>query len=230
MLVILTLLWAPWQLLWVLAEWMCTGGRVWRPYLRLKAFSCCILWEVVQTAGLMIDKVPAHVKPINKKHFLNRHHLRRAVHWVTWDYYVISCRNAFINSYLLLEWLWELALANWMHLWLIQSVEYGRNYIMTPNHCTLKTSQSCLTLRNSMQAPLSMRFSRQGCWRELPFPAPGDFPDVEIEPTPPALAGGFFYHWATWEVHMTPNPRSWKAVKLLPCCAGHTLWHPESPQ
>ena len=33
------------------------------------------------------------------------------------------------------------------------------------------------------QAPLSMRFSRQKYWSELPWPPPGALPDPEIEPT-----------------------------------------------
>ena len=37
------------------------------------------------------------------------------------------------------------------------------------------------------QAPLSVGFSRQECWSGLPFPSPGDLPDPEIEPGPPAL-------------------------------------------
>ena len=41
------------------------------------------------------------------------------------------------------------------------------------------------------QAPLSMGFSKQGYWSGLPFPPPGDLPDLGIEPTSPALAGGF---------------------------------------
>ena len=35
-------------------------------------------------------------------------------------------------------------------------------------------------------------FSRQEYWSGLPFPSPGDLPDPRIEPTSPALAGGFF--------------------------------------
>ena len=42
------------------------------------------------------------------------------------------------------------------------------------------------------QAPLSMGFSRKKYWSELPFPPPGDLPDPGIEPTSPALAGGFY--------------------------------------
>ena len=54
----------------------------------------------------------------------------------------------------------------------------------------------------SRQAPLSMGFSRQEDWSELPCPSPGDLPDPGIEPvslTSPALAGGFFTTSTTWE-------------------------------
>ena len=37
------------------------------------------------------------------------------------------------------------------------------------------------------QAPLSMGFSRQECWSGLPFPSPGDLPNLGIEPGSPAL-------------------------------------------
>ena len=42
------------------------------------------------------------------------------------------------------------------------------------------------------QAPLSMGFSRQKSWSELPFPPPGDLPDPGIEPTSPAFASRLF--------------------------------------
>ena len=42
------------------------------------------------------------------------------------------------------------------------------------------------------QTPLSMEFPRQEYWSGLPFPSLGDLPDPRIEPTSPALAGGFF--------------------------------------
>ena len=45
------------------------------------------------------------------------------------------------------------------------------------------------------QAPLSVRFPRQGYWSVLPFPSPGDLPTSKIEtssPASPALAGEFF--------------------------------------
>ena len=45
------------------------------------------------------------------------------------------------------------------------------------------------------QIPLSVEFSSQGYWSGLPFPIPGDLPDLGIENTHlfrPALAGSFF--------------------------------------
>ena len=39
------------------------------------------------------------------------------------------------------------------------------------------------------QALLSMGFPRQEYWSGLPFPYPGDLPNLEIEPMSPALAG-----------------------------------------
>ena len=37
------------------------------------------------------------------------------------------------------------------------------------------------------QAPQSMGFSRQEYWSGLPFPSPGDLPNLGIEPGSPAL-------------------------------------------
>ena len=42
------------------------------------------------------------------------------------------------------------------------------------------------------QVPLSMGFSRQEYWSGLSCAPPGNLPNPEIEPTSPALAGGFF--------------------------------------
>ena len=52
-------------------------------------------------------------------------------------------------------------------------------------------TKSCPTLATlwtvACQAPLSMGFSRQDYWSVLPFPSPGDLPDLGIEPGSPAL-------------------------------------------
>ena len=44
------------------------------------------------------------------------------------------------------------------------------------------------------QDPLSMGFPRQEHWNRLPFPSPGDLPDLWIELVSPELVGGFFTH------------------------------------
>ena len=43
----------------------------------------------------------------------------------------------------------------------------------------------------TLQAPLSMRFSRREYWSGLPFPSPGELPDLGIEPRSPALRADF---------------------------------------
>ena len=71
-------------------------------------------------------------------------------------------------------------------------------YKKTPHHppymlSHAKLLQSCPTLCNSHQAPLSMGFSRQEYRSGLPCPPPGDLPDPEIQPASlrsSELAGG----------------------------------------
>ena len=52
------------------------------------------------------------------------------------------------------------------------------------------------------QAPLSMGFPRQKYRRGLPFPSPADLSDPGIEPTSPALAGGFFTTESAGSLHI----------------------------
>ena len=56
-------------------------------------------------------------------------------------------------------------------------------------------AQSCLTRCDPMdcspQDPLSMEFSKQEYWSELPFPPPGDLLRPGIKPMFPVLASGF---------------------------------------
>ena len=63
--------------------------------------------------------------------------------------------------------------------------------------CASPVTKWCRTLSDPTdcmqhQDPLSMGFPRQEYWCGLPFPPPGDLPDPEIQPSSPALAGGFF--------------------------------------
>ena len=67
--------------------------------------------------------------------------------------------------------------------------------------------KSCPTLLRptqtiALQAPLSMGIPKQQYWGGLPFPAPRDLPDPRIEPTPPALAGGFFVTESSGKLHI----------------------------
>ena len=69
-----------------------------------------------------------------------------------------------------------------------------------------KSLQSFLTLcspmDSSIPAPLSVEFSRQEYWSELPCPPTGDLPEPGIKSasfTSPTLAGGFLTTSATWE-------------------------------
>ena len=78
------------------------------------------------------------------------------------------------------------------------------------------------------QTPLSMGFPRQGYWSGLLFPSPGDLPNPGIEPTSPALAGGFFTTEPPREaqvvctrllisssVYLTPHdPHSWSRISI----------------
>ena len=60
------------------------------------------------------------------------------------------------------------------------------------------------------QSPLPMGFSRQEHWSGLPFPSPGDFPNLGMETLSlrsPALAGGLFTASATWEAPCIHSPR-----------------------
>ena len=54
-------------------------------------------------------------------------------------------------------------------------------------------SASCATLWTvAHQDPLSIGFPKPEYWSGLPFPPPGNFPNLGIEPLSLALADGFF--------------------------------------
>ena len=61
--------------------------------------------------------------------------------------------------------------------------------------CCWLVAKPCPTLCDpmdcSLQAPLTVGFSRQEYWSGLPFSSPRDLPHLDIEPVSPALAGGY---------------------------------------
>ena len=65
-----------------------------------------------------------------------------------------------------------------------------------PRGCCCSVSQLCPTFCNPMNcSPPSSSvhgFPGKEYWSGLPFPSPGDLPDLEIKPRPPALTGGLF--------------------------------------
>ena len=64
----------------------------------------------------------------------------------------------------------------------------------------------CVTLlTGTLQAPVSMGFSKQEYWFGVSFPNPGHLPNPGIKPVSlmsPALASRFFPTSATWEAHI----------------------------
>ena len=76
------------------------------------------------------------------------------------------------------------------------------------------------------QVPLSMGFSRQEYWSQLPCPTPGDLPASGMKPRSllsPALAGGFFTTGATWEA-LPPQQWQTKLAWLWAPPFGKTFW------
>ena len=78
-----------------------------------------------------------------------------------------------------------------------------------PWGCFCSVSQLCSTFCDPVNCspPGSSvhGFPRLEYWSGLPFPSPGDIPDLEVKPRPPALTGGFFTTeppgspWGTWQ-------------------------------
>ena len=69
--------------------------------------------------------------------------------------------------------------------------------------CVCMHACMCMWARTiDHQAPLSMGFSRQVYWSGLPFPSPGDLPNLGIDPVFPLSCTGrhVLYHRDTWEV------------------------------
>ena len=79
-----------------------------------------------------------------------------------------------------------------MRLWYCQLIGFKTGMHVHACSVTLVMSDSVTLWTVACQTLLSMGFSRQEYWRGLSCPPPGVFPDPEIEPRSPALAGRFF--------------------------------------
>ena len=74
-------------------------------------------------------------------------------------------------------------------------------FLLCIRACSVTSKLSVTPCIVACQAPLSMVFSRQEYWSGLPYPPPGDLPNLGIKPASlmsPALTGGFFTTSATW--------------------------------
>ena len=85
------------------------------------------------------------------------------------------------------------------------------------HYCYCLVAKSCLTLSNPVDCSPSGSsvhgISPQEYWSGLPFPFPGDLPDLEIKPLSPALAGRFF----TAETPGMPFRGALKSHRGSPC-------------
>ena len=77
-------------------------------------------------------------------------------------------------------WTREVWWATKIWTWLSNWAQYGGGLVIK-SYSTLGTPWTI-----ACKAPLSMGFSRQEYWSGLPFPPPGDLPNLGIEPTAPA--------------------------------------------
>ena len=89
-----------------------------------------------------------------------------------------------------------------------------------------KSLQSCPALCNAMDRSLP-RSSVCGILQarileQVPFPPPGDLPDPGIEPTSPALAGGFLTTSTAWEAQVVVlNFRTPAALEFFSYCSAY---------
>ena len=91
--------------------------------------------------------------------------------------------------------------------------------------------------QRNLQAPLSMKFSRQEHWSGLPFPPPGALPNPGIKPmslASPSLAGGFFTIEPPEKPHQTQSNHQNQGCNIVPpyfqihcsltCCHNNVIY------
>ena len=94
--------------------------------------------------------------------------------------------------------------------------------------CTVISVMSdSLTLRTvARQAPLSMEFSKQEYWSELPFSSPGESPQFRDQTWVSRIASRFFTIWATREAlnYRLVNLSSSHFTRLMACHTFFKRW------
>ena len=92
--------------------------------------------------------------------------------------------------------LWPFPLARNLHVSFFPLYSFLLKYIYSRKYVLRCIQFFATPWTVAHQAPLSMGFSQQEFWSELPFPPPGDLPDPGItlqSLASPVLAGWFFF-------------------------------------
>ena len=78
-------------------------------------------------------------------------------------------------------------LITWYSCWVTfrKTISWSWYLVLNVSHSVMSDSVTPWTVAH--QAPLSMGFSRQEYWHELPFSSPGDLSNLGIEPRSPTL-------------------------------------------
>ena len=194
-------------------------------------FSCPTSWHVGSYFTSQWSKLgPLQWKAQSPNHWTAREFLCSILDWITWLGNLVTCIFFFLNhkkiilifySYMsyhsYIQWKYFKLFILWMQLRLSILVIYWKTNMWKVHYNSMLSHFSCVWLFATLwtvarQAALSMGFSRQEYWSELPCPLPGDLPNPESKPVTlmsPALAGGFFTTIATWGApHPTYNETS----------------------
>ena len=107
------------------------------------------------------------------------------------------------------------------------------SFLIFTHVCVCSVPPSCLTLCNSLdcgpQPSVSMEFSRQEYWGELPLPSPGDLANPRMEPASsvsPALIGVFFTAAPPRKLSLSHRPQHFPSSS--PALLEETIFYPSS--
>ena len=122
-----------------------------------------------------------------------------------WEEYHINDKVSILNVLVSLYFIWIGCIFGFIHflgpLKTYRSWQLYLSYLHAQSLSHVRLFATPLTV--ARQAPLTMEFSRQEFWRELPFPTPRDSLNLGIEPT--SLAS------PDWQVESLPLAPPWDA-------------------